>query len=45
MPNAAIIGTGSYLPEGTIHNEALDQFPKTAKLMISQKTEIGRAHV
>ncbi|MGD8836673.1 MAG: ketoacyl-ACP synthase III [Desulfobacteraceae bacterium] len=44
MPNAAIIGTGSYLPEGTIHNEALDQFPKTAKLMISQKTGVFCRH-
>lgn len=44
MPNATIIGTGSYLPEGTIHNEALDQFPKTAKLMISQKTGVFCRH-
>jgi len=40
MSNAAIIGTGCYMPEGVIHNEALDQFPKTAKLMISQKTGV-----
>ena len=44
MPNAAILGTGSYLPEGTIHNEALDQFPKTAKLLISQKTGVFCRH-
>ncbi|MEJ2154168.1 MAG: ketoacyl-ACP synthase III [Desulfobacteraceae bacterium] len=44
MPNAAITGTGSYLPEGVIHNEALDQFPKTAKLIISQKTGVFCRH-
>lgn len=44
MSNAAIIGTGSYLPEGTIHNEALDQFPTTAKLIISQKTGVFCRH-
>jgi 3-oxoacyl-[acyl-carrier-protein] synthase-3 len=44
MPNAAIKGTGSYLPEGTIHNEALDQFSKTAKLIISQKTGVFCRH-
>jgi 3-oxoacyl-[acyl-carrier-protein] synthase III len=44
MPNAAIISTGSYLPEGTIHNEALDQFPATAKLIISQKTGVFCRH-
>lgn len=44
MSNAVIIGTGSYLPEGTIHNEALDQFPKTAKLIISRKTGVFCRH-
>ncbi len=44
MPNAVIIGTGCYLPEGTIHNEALDQFPKSAKLIISQKTGVFCRH-
>lgn len=44
MPNAAVIGTGSYIPEGTIHNESLDQFPKTAQLMISQKTGVFCRH-
>jgi len=44
MPNAAIIGTGRYIPEGTIHNEALDQFPKTAQLIISQKTGVFCRH-
>lgn len=44
MANAAILGTGSYIPEGTIHNEALDQFPKTAKLIISQKTGVFCRH-
>ncbi len=44
MANAAVIGTGCYLPEGVIHNEALDQFPKTAKLIISQKTGVFCRH-
>jgi 3-oxoacyl-[acyl-carrier-protein] synthase-3 len=44
MPNAAISATGSYLPEDTMHNEALDQFPKTAKLIISQKTGVFCRH-
>ena len=44
MPNAAVIGTGCYVPEGVIHNEALDQFPKTAKLIISQKTGVFCRH-
>jgi 3-oxoacyl-[acyl-carrier-protein] synthase-3 len=44
MSNAAIIGTGSYLPESIIHNEALDQFPTTAKLIISQKTGVFCRH-
>ena len=40
MPNAAISATGSYVPENTVHNEALDQFPKAAQLLISQKTGV-----
>ena len=44
MPDAVILGTGSYTPEGVIHNEALDQFPKTAKLLISQKTGVFCRH-
>jgi 3-oxoacyl-[acyl-carrier-protein] synthase III len=45
MFNAAIRATGSYVPENTVHNEALDQFPKTAQLLISQKTGvISRRH-
>ena len=40
MYNAVIRSTGSYLPEHTIHNEQLDQFPKTAKMLISQKTGV-----
>lgn len=45
MPNAAIRATGSYVPENTVHNESLDQFPKAAQLLISQKTGvISRRH-
>ena len=44
MSNAAVIGTGCYLPEGVIHNEALDQFPTAAKLIISQKTGVFCRH-
>jgi 3-oxoacyl-[acyl-carrier-protein] synthase-3 len=45
MPNAAISATGSYVPENMVHNEALDQFPKAAQLLISQKTGvISRRH-
>ncbi|MEJ2638669.1 MAG: ketoacyl-ACP synthase III [Desulfosarcinaceae bacterium] len=45
MVNAVIRATGSYVPENTLHNEALDQFPKTAQLLISQKTGvISRRH-
>jgi 3-oxoacyl-[acyl-carrier-protein] synthase-3 len=44
MSNAAVIGTGSYIPEGVIHNESLDQFPQTAKLIISQKTGVFCRH-
>jgi 3-oxoacyl-[acyl-carrier-protein] synthase-3 len=45
MFNAVIRATGSYVPENTVHNEALDQFPKTAQLLISQKTGvISRRH-
>jgi 3-oxoacyl-[acyl-carrier-protein] synthase III len=45
MITAAIRSTGSYVPENTVHNEALDQFPKAAQLLISQKTGvISRRH-
>jgi 3-oxoacyl-[acyl-carrier-protein] synthase III len=45
MVNAVIKATGSYIPENTVHNEALDQFPKAAQLLISQKTGvISRRH-
>jgi 3-oxoacyl-[acyl-carrier-protein] synthase III len=40
MHNACIEATGSYVPERAIHNEALDQFPAAAKLLISQKTGV-----
>ena len=40
MQNASIEATGSYVPERAIHNEALNQFPATAKLLISQKTGV-----
>lgn len=40
MVNAAIQATGSYVPGHSVHNEALDQFPKAAKLLISQKTGV-----
>ncbi len=44
MPMAMIQSTGSYVPEHTVHNEALDQFSKTAKLMIGQKTGVICRH-
>ena len=45
MPNAAIKSTGSYVPDNTVHNEELEQFPKAAQLMITQKTGvISRRH-
>lgn len=45
MCNAAVITTGSYVPEHSIHNDALDQFPKAAQLIISQKTGVfSRRH-
>ena len=45
MLNAAVTATGSYVPDKTVHNEALDQFPKAAQLLISQKTGvISRRH-
>jgi 3-oxoacyl-[acyl-carrier-protein] synthase III len=44
MFGAAITGTGSYLPEQTIHNEDLDNFPGNAKLLISQKTGVITRH-
>ncbi len=40
MANAAIKGTGSHVPANAVHNEALDQFPKAAQLLISQKTGV-----
>lgn len=44
MPNAAIKATGSYVPDHTIHNEALDQFSNAARLLISQKTGVFCRH-
>lgn len=45
MCNAAVITTGSYVPERSVHNEALDQFPKAAQMLISQKTGVfSRRH-
>jgi 3-oxoacyl-[acyl-carrier-protein] synthase III len=45
MFNAVIKATGSYVPENTVHNEALGQFPKNAQLLITQKTGvISRRH-
>ncbi len=44
MIYAAIEATGSYVPRQTIHNEALDQFPQMAKLLISQKTGVFCRH-
>jgi 3-oxoacyl-[acyl-carrier-protein] synthase III len=45
MVNAAIHSTGSYTPDNTVHNETLDQFPKTSQVLISQKTGvISRRH-
>jgi 3-oxoacyl-[acyl-carrier-protein] synthase-3 len=45
MHSAVISSTGSYVPEHTIHNEDLKQFPETAKLIISQKTGVfSRRH-
>ena len=40
MRNCAIFSTGSYLPETILHNEDLSQFPKTSKMLISQKTGV-----
>ena len=43
--HAIIYSTGRYLPEKIIHNEDLDQFPDTAKFLISQKTGVfARRH-
>ena len=45
MINAFLHSTGSYVPENTVHNEALDQFSKASQLLISQKTGvISRRH-
>jgi 3-oxoacyl-[acyl-carrier-protein] synthase-3 len=40
MKRACIASTGSYLPQETLHNEDLDQFSSSARLMISAKTGI-----
>lgn len=40
MRGSAIQSTGSHLPENFLHNEDLDQFPKTSKFIISQKTGV-----
>lgn len=40
MNNTAIQATGSYVPERALHNDALEQFPETAKMLISQKTGV-----
>lgn len=40
MDRAAILSTGSYLPPTFLHNEELNQFPDTSKLMVSQKTGV-----
>ena len=40
MRGTAIWSTGSYLPENLIHNEDFEQFPETAKFLISQKTGV-----
>ncbi len=44
MKYAAIRSTGRHVPRHTIHNEALDQFPSGAKLMISSKTGVFCRH-
>lgn len=44
MHNAIVLGTGRYMPEGVIHNESLEQFPKAAQLIISQKTGVFCRH-
>lgn len=40
MRNAVIQATGSYVPDHAVHNEALNQYPATSKLLISQKTGV-----
>jgi 3-oxoacyl-[acyl-carrier-protein] synthase-3 len=40
MRGVVLVSTGSYLPQRTIHNEALDQFPDEGRLLISQKTGV-----
>jgi hypothetical protein len=43
--HAIIHSTGRYLPEKIVHNDDLDQFPDTAKYLISQKTGVfARRH-
>jgi 3-oxoacyl-[acyl-carrier-protein] synthase-3 len=44
MSNAVLKATGSYVPEQMIHNEALDQFSNTARLLITQKTGVFCRH-
>jgi 3-oxoacyl-[acyl-carrier-protein] synthase-3 len=44
MPNATVKATGSYVPDQTVHNEALDQFSNAARLLISQKTGVFCRH-
>jgi 3-oxoacyl-[acyl-carrier-protein] synthase-3 len=40
MRGVVLASTGSYLPQRTVHNEALDQFPDEGRLLISQKTGV-----
>lgn len=40
MRGTVIWSTGSYLPENLVHNEDFEQFPETAKFLISQKTGV-----
>lgn len=40
MRGARIMSTGSYLPGKIIHNESFEQFPDSAKVLISQKTGV-----
>jgi 3-oxoacyl-[acyl-carrier-protein] synthase-3 len=40
MRGVVLVSTGSYLPQRTVHNEALEQFPDEGRLMISQKTGV-----
>lgn len=40
MYNAVIASTGSYVPQHIVHNEELNQFSETARMLISQKTGV-----